>query len=71
MSGVTTDLVPDDDVATLEELKHQVHEARFRVQRKANNELLRVRRTRGTGSGADELRGGAQTLRATPFCLVD
>lgn len=37
-----TDLVPDDYAATLEELKRQVHEARLRVQRKANTELLQL-----------------------------
>ena len=37
-----TDLVPDDYTATLEELKRQVHEARLRVQRKANTELLQL-----------------------------
>ncbi len=37
-----TDLIPDDYAATLEELKRQVHAARLRVQRKANNELLQL-----------------------------
>lgn len=35
-----TELEPDDYASTLEELKRQVHAARLRVQRKANNELL-------------------------------
>jgi predicted nuclease of restriction endonuclease-like (RecB) superfamily len=35
-----SNLVPDDYAATLDELKRRVHAARFRVQRKANNELL-------------------------------
>lgn len=39
---MTTDLVPDDYAATLEDLKKQVHGARLRVQRKANNELLQL-----------------------------
>jgi predicted nuclease of restriction endonuclease-like (RecB) superfamily len=37
-----SDLIPDDYAATLEELKRQVHGARLRVQRKANNELLQL-----------------------------
>lgn len=37
-----SDLIPDDYTATLEELKRQVHEARLRVQRKANTELLQL-----------------------------
>lgn len=39
---MTTDLVPDDYAATLEDLKRRVHAARLRVQRKANNELLQL-----------------------------
>ncbi|MDZ8173236.1 PDDEXK nuclease domain-containing protein [Microbacterium xanthum] len=39
---MTTDLVPDDYAATLEDLKQQVHTARLRVQRKTNNELLQL-----------------------------
>ena len=39
---MTTDLVPDDYVTTLENLKQHVHAARLRVQRKANNELLQL-----------------------------
>lgn len=35
-----TDLVPHDYAATLDELKREVHAARLRVQRQANNELL-------------------------------
>lgn len=37
-----SELVPDDYAATLEDLKRQVHAARLRVQRKANNELLQL-----------------------------
>jgi predicted nuclease of restriction endonuclease-like (RecB) superfamily len=37
-----SDLIPDDYAATLEALKQQVHSARLRVQRKANNELLQL-----------------------------
>jgi len=39
---MTTDLVPDDYAATLEDLKRRVHAARLRVQRKASNELLQL-----------------------------
>lgn len=39
---MTTDLVPDDYAATLENLKEHVHTTRLRVQRKANNELLQL-----------------------------
>lgn len=39
---MTTDLVPDDYAATLEDLKKHVHGARLRVQRTANNELLQL-----------------------------
>lgn len=37
-----TDLVPDDYLDTLEDLKKHVHAARLRVQRKANNELIEL-----------------------------
>jgi predicted nuclease of restriction endonuclease-like (RecB) superfamily len=37
-----TALLPDEYSATLEDLKRQVHAARFRVQRQANNELLQL-----------------------------
>lgn len=36
------DLVPDDDATTLDELTQHVHHARFRAQRAANTELLRL-----------------------------
>ncbi|WP_208323986.1 PDDEXK nuclease domain-containing protein [Microbacterium sp. Be9] len=36
------DLVPDDYAATLEELKRQVHDARYKAQRKVNTELMRL-----------------------------
>ena len=39
---VITDLLPDEYSATLEDLKRRVHAARFRVQRKASNELLQL-----------------------------
>jgi predicted nuclease of restriction endonuclease-like (RecB) superfamily len=39
---MTNDLVPDDYAATLEDLKRHVQSARMRVQRRANNELLRL-----------------------------
>ncbi|CAI7623278.1 unnamed protein product, partial [Penicillium discolor] len=35
-----TDLVPDDYTATLEDLKRQVHDARYQAQRRVNTELL-------------------------------
>lgn len=38
--GVTSVLLPDEYVATLDELKRLVHGARFQAQRKANTELL-------------------------------
>lgn len=37
-----TDLVPDDYAATLEELKRQVHAARYQAQRRVNTELMRL-----------------------------
>ncbi|MCD2444341.1 PDDEXK nuclease domain-containing protein [Agromyces sp. SYSU K20354] len=37
-----TDLEPTDYAATLEEIKRRVHEARYRVQRQANNEMLHL-----------------------------
>ena len=37
-----SDLVPDDYASTLEDLKRHVRTARLSVQRKANNELLRL-----------------------------
>ena len=37
-----TEVEPSDYATTLEELKRQVHGARLRVQRKANNELLQL-----------------------------
>lgn len=37
-----TDLVPDDDAATLEALKQQVHAARYQAQRRVNTELMRL-----------------------------
>ncbi|WP_307381443.1 YhcG family protein [Microbacterium sp. W4I20] len=37
-----SEVTPNDYAATLEDLKRQVHGARLRVQRKANNELLRL-----------------------------
>ena len=37
-----TTLEPSDYAETLEEIKRRVHEARYRVQRKANNELLHL-----------------------------
>ena len=37
-----TNLIPDEYAATLEEVKRQVHTARFRAQRKANAELLQL-----------------------------
>lgn len=37
---VMSSLIPDDYASTLEELKRQVHAARFQTQRKANTELL-------------------------------
>lgn len=37
-----TELEPSDYATTLEEIKSQVHSARLRVQRKANNELLQL-----------------------------
>lgn len=36
------DLVPDDYATTLDELKQRVHHARFRAQRAANTELVRL-----------------------------
>lgn len=36
------ELVPDDYASTLEELKQHVHHARFKAQRAANTELLRL-----------------------------
>jgi len=42
-----TDLVPHDYAAPLEELKREVHAARLRVQRQANNELLALWRRIG------------------------
>lgn len=37
-----TDLVPDDYMATLEALKQQVHDARYKAQRTVNTELIRL-----------------------------
>lgn len=39
---MTGELTPDDYATTLEDLKRQVHLARLRVQRRANNELLQL-----------------------------
>lgn len=39
---VVSELVPDDYVPTLDDLKRHVYAARLRVQRKANTELLRL-----------------------------
>lgn len=36
------DLVPDSYAATLDDLKKRVHAARQEVQRRVNNELLRL-----------------------------
>lgn len=39
---IMTDLVPDDYASTLTELKQHVQNARYRAQRAANTELLRL-----------------------------
>jgi predicted nuclease of restriction endonuclease-like (RecB) superfamily len=68
-----TDLVPDDYAATLENLKRQVHDARYQAQRRVNTELLmlwwRIGRTildrqQEQGWGARVLDRLASDLRA-------